>query len=347
MGIKGINNIVVYNENEILILTQKKLLPIMQDSITKTYNKWKIVTSIRKEDRTMTNINTFLQKRKMHENHHGIIMVSIAYVLSFLMLFFGSDTFYNINSRAERLNNKPKEETHEMINTKLMSVPVSEIKTKTLNKDVGSADLIPNDLDNTSSAKINSPMEVNNDTEWLLGISMNDTEYDNLLKQMESHNALPEKASESVNSNKGTIKSYSKIKKGSVASKGISSEDVQMLERIVEAEATGEDMIGRILIANVIFNRISSKRFPHSVKDVIFQRSNGDYQFSPVSDKRFWSVSVTEKTKEAVSRALKGEDYSGGALYFMARRGTSKTNAKWFDNHLNRLFKHGGHEFYK
>lgn len=295
----------------------------------------------------MTNINTFLQKRKMHESHHGIIMVSIAYVLSFLMLFFGSDTFYNINSRAERLNNKPKEETHGIINTKLMSVPVSEIKTQTLKKDAENTNLTPNAFDNTLSAKKNSPMKVNDDTKWLLGISMNDTEYDNLLKQMEKHDSLSEKASESANSDKGSIKSYSKIKKGSAASKGISSEDVHMLERIVEAEATGEDMIGRILIANVIFNRISSKRFPRSVKDVIFQRTNGDYQFSPVSDKRFWAVNVTEKTKEAVSRALKGEDYSGGALYFMARRGTSKSNAKWFDNHLNRLFRHGGHEFYK
>lgn len=308
----------------------------------------------------MTNINTFLQKRKMHENHHGFIMVGIAYVLSFLMLFFGSDTFYNINSRAERINNNPKEETHRIINTKLMSVPGLEIKKKTIDQDAEATNSLLKDPDDAVSANANSMEALSSDTVWFLGISMNDTEYNRLLANMKTLNSLSDKTSETVKSNneavksnnavksnKGTIKSYSKIKKGSVAERGISAEDVKMLERIVEAEATGEDMIGRILIANVIFNRISNKKFPHTVKDVIFQKTNGDYQFSPVSDKRFWTVNVTKKTKEAVSRALQGEDYSGGALYFMARRGTSKSNAAWFDNHLDRLFKHGGHEFYK
>jgi len=120
-----------------------------------------------------------------------------------------------------------------------------------------------------------------------------------------------------------------------------------MLEQIVEAEATGEDIIGKILVANVVINRVCSKKFPDNIKDVIFQKVGDDYQFSPIADKRFWKVKVTKETKEAVERALEGEDYSQGALYFMARKLAKKSNVKWFDNNLKWLFKHGVHEFYK
>ena len=118
-----------------------------------------------------------------------------------------------------------------------------------------------------------------------------------------------------------------------------------MLEQIVEAEATGEDMIGKILVANVIFNRTKDDEFPDTIKEVIFQKVGGDYQFSPIADKRYWSVKVTKETKEAVQRAVDGEDHSEGALFFMARRLARKSSAKWFDNNLTWLFKHGAHEF--
>jgi N-acetylmuramoyl-L-alanine amidase len=127
----------------------------------------------------------------------------------------------------------------------------------------------------------------------------------------------------------------------------VTEEEVDMLERIVAAEATGEDMIGKILIANVVFNRMADDNFPNTIEDVIFQEVDGDYQFSPVSDERYWSVKVTDETEEAVQRALQGEDYSEGALYFIARKRTKSSSAKWFDQHLDWLFKHGGHEFYK
>ncbi|MHB8128871.1 MAG: cell wall hydrolase, partial [Mobilitalea sp.] len=124
-------------------------------------------------------------------------------------------------------------------------------------------------------------------------------------------------------------------------------EDISMLQRIVEAEASGEDMVGKILVANVIFNRMADEDFPDTVEGVIFQEKHGDYQFSPVSDERYWTVKVSKESKEAVKRAIEGEDYSEGALYFIARKRTRASSAQWFDQKLDWLFKHGGHEFYK
>ena len=126
----------------------------------------------------------------------------------------------------------------------------------------------------------------------------------------------------------------------------LSPEDYEALTRIVEAEASGEDEIGRILIANVVLNRVASEKFPDSVKDVVFQADNGTTQFSPVKNGRYYEVNVSEATIKAVEKALEGEDYSQGALYFAARKHAEADKMAWFDTKLNKLFTHGGHEFY-
>ena len=119
-------------------------------------------------------------------------------------------------------------------------------------------------------------------------------------------------------------------------------EDYQVLLRIVQAEAGICDKRGKILVADVIINRVLSKEFPNSVKAVVYEPS----QFQPVSNGAINSVKVTAATIECVDRALDGEDYSNGALYFMNRRGSGSA-AAWFDRHLTYLFAHDGHEFFR
>lgn len=126
----------------------------------------------------------------------------------------------------------------------------------------------------------------------------------------------------------------------------LTEDEFQVLCRIVEAEAGGEDMDGRVLVANVILNRVADEAFPDTVKEVVFQKNNGTFQFSPLYDGRYQRVQVSEETEEAVKRALLGEDHSKGALYFVSRKAAASEKMKWFDTHLTRLFEHGGHEFF-
>lgn len=119
--------------------------------------------------------------------------------------------------------------------------------------------------------------------------------------------------------------------------------DYNVLLRIVQAEAGGCDMKGKILVANVILNRVESDEFPDTITDVVYEKR----QFSPVSNGSINRCKVEEETVEAVDRALAGEDYSEGALFFMNRRASSGSNVRWFDTHLDYLFQHGGHEFFK
>ncbi len=282
----------------------------------------------------MSMINSFLQKNKMHEAQHGFFMVATAYVLSAVLLFLGSDVFYGSKSKAEKINDHSYEATYG--DTKDVANSVTN-----------NAIVNPYGLTNVAAKETAPVVQVSDDTNWLLGTAMNNEEYNTVMMSMEEPGAsqaielgadeVPEEVVESLSVSSG----------GNKKTVSLTKKEIGMLERIVEAEATGEDMVGRILVANVIMNRMADEEFPDTVEDVIFQRSGDEYQFSPISDKRYWSVEVSEKTEEAVKRALEGEDYSEGALYFMARKRTKKSSARWFDDNLEWLFKHGGHEFYK
>ena len=119
--------------------------------------------------------------------------------------------------------------------------------------------------------------------------------------------------------------------------------EYNVLLRIVEAEAGGEDITGKMLVANVIMNRVQSGRFPDTVTEVVYQKNaNGKAQFSPTVNGRIDSVRVSQETVDAVERVLSGEDSSNGALYFRSVR----SNGTWHDNALRRVVEHGNHIFY-
>ncbi len=126
----------------------------------------------------------------------------------------------------------------------------------------------------------------------------------------------------------------------------VSEKDLETLMRIVEAEAGGEDRKGKLLVANVVINRVRNKRFPNNVTDVVYQKAKNVTQFSPVSNGFINQVKISEETRDVVYSALKGEDVSNGALFFMARKLASPENAEWFDSNLTFLFSYGGHDFY-
>ena len=125
----------------------------------------------------------------------------------------------------------------------------------------------------------------------------------------------------------------------------MSDEDYDTLLRIVEAEAGSEDIKGRVLVANVIMNRVKSEDFPNTVTEVVWDNSDGVPQFSPTYDGRINEVAVSDETREAVKQALKGTDYSEGALFFIQKSAAEEHNVKWFEKDLKRLFKYGSMNF--
>lgn len=100
-------------------------------------------------------------------------------------------------------------------------------------------------------------------------------------------------------------------------------------------------MKGRILVVNVILNRMRSSRFPHvnTISEVVFAQN----QFEPTRTGAFERVRPSAGTEEAVRRALAGEDHSQGATFFRSTRGLK---GSWHEQSLIHLFTHGGHAFF-
>lgn len=102
---------------------------------------------------------------------------------------------------------------------------------------------------------------------------------------------------------------------------GFSSADVELLAKVISAEARGESYEGQVAVGAVILNRIASPSFPDSLSGVVYQRG----AFSCVYDAN-WYQPVAASAKRAAQDAMNGWDPSGGALYYY---NPAKTSNAW------------------
>ncbi|MEW5921679.1 MAG: LysM peptidoglycan-binding domain-containing protein [Bacillota bacterium] len=104
-----------------------------------------------------------------------------------------------------------------------------------------------------------------------------------------------------------------------------SQQDIDLLARLVHAEAAGEPYIGQVAIAASVLNRVKSPVYPNTIRGVIYQVTYGYYQYSPVLDGRI-NLPANRTAYQAVYDALAGWDPSNGALGFYNPR---KTSNQW------------------
>ena len=90
-----------------------------------------------------------------------------------------------------------------------------------------------------------------------------------------------------------------------------SSSDLNLLTRIVYAEARGEIYTGQVAIAAVVLNRVRSSSFPNSIAGVIYQSG----AFDAVSDGQI-NMTPDSTAIKAAQDALNGWDPSYGAIYY-------------------------------
>ena len=97
-----------------------------------------------------------------------------------------------------------------------------------------------------------------------------------------------------------------------------SSKELDLLARIMRAEALAEGNLGMLMVGNVVVNRVIANCLTfkniRSVNDAIYQAN----QFSGINSSLFQSTSTT-KEKDLAKRVLRGE-------YFYPA-----TDALWFD----------------
>ncbi len=92
---------------------------------------------------------------------------------------------------------------------------------------------------------------------------------------------------------------------------GASSSQVDLLARLISAEARGEPYSGQVAVGAVVLNRIKHPSFPNTLPGVIYQSG----AFTCITDGQF-NQPVAESAYRAARDALNGVDPSGGAIYY-------------------------------
>lgn len=92
---------------------------------------------------------------------------------------------------------------------------------------------------------------------------------------------------------------------------GASSSQVDLLARLISAEARGEPYSGQVAVGAVVLNRIKHPSFPNTLSGVIYQRG----AFSCLDDGQF-DEPVAQSAYAAARDAMNGYDPTGGAIYY-------------------------------
>ncbi|MGB9867213.1 MAG: cell wall hydrolase [Bacillota bacterium] len=87
--------------------------------------------------------------------------------------------------------------------------------------------------------------------------------------------------------------------------------EIDLLARLIRAEAEGEPYVGQVAVGAVVLNRLRSPLFPKRLEDVIYEPD----QFEPVANGTI-SLPPTPESIRAALDAIAGWDPTGGALYF-------------------------------
>lgn len=87
--------------------------------------------------------------------------------------------------------------------------------------------------------------------------------------------------------------------------------DLNLLSKLVNAEARGEPYKGMVAVAATVLNRVADSRFPNTIAGVIYQ--SGAY--TCVADGQI-NLSGTDQSKKAAQDAINGWDPTSGCVYY-------------------------------
>ena len=123
--------------------------------------------------------------------------------------------------------------------------------------------------------------------------------------------------------------------------------ELELLARLMRAEALGEGNLGMLMVGNVGINRVIANCLTFkditTIYDMIFQSPGG---FSDTKSNLFYG-NPTEKEKSLAMRVIRGEYYypATNALWFYAPSSGSSCSSSWWDQEFAGRYKN--HCFYK
>lgn len=119
------------------------------------------------------------------------------------------------------------------------------------------------------------------------------------------------------------------------------ADELYWLSRIIEAEAGGEILEGKIAVGNVVLNRVADKRYPNTIYGVIFDFKNG-IQFTPAYTGTIYNTPSAESIA-AAKMCLEGYEIIDGVLFFFNPR---IATSNWISKNRPFAGSIGLHDFY-
>ncbi|MBQ7410778.1 MAG: spore cortex-lytic enzyme [Clostridia bacterium] len=98
---------------------------------------------------------------------------------------------------------------------------------------------------------------------------------------------------------------------GNGSSTSSNNTDLNLLSKLVYAEARGEPYKGMVAVAATVLNRVSDSRFPNTIAGVIYQ--SGAY--TCVDDGQI-NLEADSQAKKAAQDAINGWDPTSGCVYY-------------------------------
>jgi N-acetylmuramoyl-L-alanine amidase len=118
-----------------------------------------------------------------------------------------------------------------------------------------------------------------------------------------------------------------------------SEKEIDLLARLVRAEAQTEPFEGKVAVACVVLNRIESPLFPDTMKEVIYERK----QFQPVSNGQINKPADQESIDAVIAALTTQRDMAPGSLFFY---NPDIATSRWLDSRATTLVI-GQHVFKK
>lgn len=114
------------------------------------------------------------------------------------------------------------------------------------------------------------------------------------------------------------------------------NDSVEIIARLIHAEARAEPYEGQVAVAAVLLNRVDSPKFPNSISGVIYQ----PLAFESVANGQF-NLPPNDENRKAARSAINGWDPTHGSLFFW---NPSKPVSRWIWS--RRIVRRiGGHVF--
>ena len=110
----------------------------------------------------------------------------------------------------------------------------------------------------------------------------------------------------------------------------LTDEERKMIASLIWVEARGECAEGQQAVAEVIFNRMTSERFPNTVRGIVY----GEGQFPTVAQGQLEKAEPWQAQYQAIDRALHGDPVLDKEVFFYARTALTPNVFGIIGNHV-------------